>query len=300
MMPTNNTKNDRRQRRWGRSSQFSQPSVDAAALIEVLKAEGLAFRSEEKREDRGKTAREWITITVISLTLVAVCWQVKEMIKVYDPIKDQADATKTLATGTADQAKALADQSAASVAQAQAAKLQGEVAVTAAQISQKAFIASQRAWVGPTNAFAEAEPKAGELWKLVVTYQNSGRDPAKAFTYTTSWITNTAEQNIHASSSALDFTSHYKDECMRRSASPGGQVVYPGSSFGTPYQIHFTVPKATVDEDVVKGDKILYLHGCFVYKTLDTTHHSYFCYSYKKDITKITALNICEIGQDAD
>ena len=71
-----------------------RPSADFAALIDTIIAEGRAYRREEQREDRGKKRRDWVTIVLIGLTFGAVCWQVHEMIKVYDPIKTQADAAK--------------------------------------------------------------------------------------------------------------------------------------------------------------------------------------------------------------
>lgn len=63
-----------------------KPSNDMLALIEAIKREGNSFRQEEVREERAKNVREWTTIILVGCTLVAVCWQVFEMIKVYAPI----------------------------------------------------------------------------------------------------------------------------------------------------------------------------------------------------------------------
>jgi len=73
------------------------PSSDFSALIETVKAEGAANRREEQREDRGKKWREIITIMLLASTLTAVCWQVYEMMKVYEPIETQAKASATQA-----------------------------------------------------------------------------------------------------------------------------------------------------------------------------------------------------------
>jgi hypothetical protein len=64
-------------------------SPDFKALIHTIRREGRAYRKEEQREDRAKRFREWITIALIALTFIAVCYQVHEIIKVYDPIRDQ-------------------------------------------------------------------------------------------------------------------------------------------------------------------------------------------------------------------
>src|ERR1700677_714880 len=54
-------------------------TLDLSVLIETIKSEGVAYRKEEQREDRGKKIREWVTIGLIFVTFVAVCWQVHEM-----------------------------------------------------------------------------------------------------------------------------------------------------------------------------------------------------------------------------
>ena len=71
-----------------------RPSTDFAALIDAIANEGSANRAEEKREDGGKQFRDWVTILLLIATTGGVYWQVAEMIKVYEPIKKQADAMK--------------------------------------------------------------------------------------------------------------------------------------------------------------------------------------------------------------
>lgn len=71
-----------------------RPSADFTALIDAIKAEGSTYRREEKSEDSRKSFREWVTVVLLGFTLVAVCFQVNEMIKVYEPIKTQAEAAK--------------------------------------------------------------------------------------------------------------------------------------------------------------------------------------------------------------
>jgi hypothetical protein len=68
-------------------------------LIKTIESEGRAYRKEEQDEDRGKKRREWVTIALIALTFIAVCYQVYEMIKVYEPIREQAEASKIAAAG---------------------------------------------------------------------------------------------------------------------------------------------------------------------------------------------------------
>src|SRR5579863_386334 len=72
-------------------------SDDFSALINAIHYEGAANRDEESREDWGKKVRDYITIGVLGLTLVAlyktyaaISDQVEEMRKVYAPIAEQA------------------------------------------------------------------------------------------------------------------------------------------------------------------------------------------------------------------
>lgn len=84
----------------------SSPPADFTALVDAIKTEGAAYRKEERREDRGKRFREWITISLIGLTFVAVCLQVYEMIKVFTPVQVQAVASEKAATAAKESADA--------------------------------------------------------------------------------------------------------------------------------------------------------------------------------------------------
>lgn len=91
-------------KKWtGRNNNPNSPSADILALIDAIAAEGRIYRDEEVREERRKAIREWITIIVILATLIAVCWQVHEMVKVYEPIRIQAEAAITQANNSHDQ-----------------------------------------------------------------------------------------------------------------------------------------------------------------------------------------------------
>jgi hypothetical protein len=59
----------------------------------------------EVREDRWESFREWVTVALLVATTTGVFWQVHEMIKVYGPIRDQAQANQQSAAA----AKAAAD-----------------------------------------------------------------------------------------------------------------------------------------------------------------------------------------------
>ena len=84
----------------------NRPSSDVAALIHAIRDEGRATRKEENSEDRRKQLLDIVTIILVSLTLIAVFMQVHEMVKVYDPIKTQADAARSQADASQNSVRA--------------------------------------------------------------------------------------------------------------------------------------------------------------------------------------------------
>jgi hypothetical protein len=258
----------------------SGPSSDFAALIHTIKNEGRAYRKEEQREDRGKKFREWVTIVLIGLTFSAVCYQVYEMIKVYEPIKEQADAAKKAADATTRAADAATKQS--------------EIATRQAENADKAIFQSQRAWIGPSNASFTSEPKTEEPIEISILYQNTGREPALNFSYNVDIFAVTEN--------GPDFGNRvnpFMTTCLATNSVAPGQVVYPSSGFSQ-YTLGAKSDKTLVDDLIVNGDKVIVVQGCFLYTTGQTVHHSFFCFFYKNKFTRIGNLNICQSGHYAD
>jgi hypothetical protein len=231
-------------------------SADFSALINAITKQAEANRDEEKREDDLKQMREWLTIALLVSTVVLLGWQVSEMVKVYGPVRDQADAAKK----TAD---------------------------------------NSRAWVGPLNATFGAEPATGSPLNIIVIYSNSGHDPASGFVAGVSPFLISANDEAAASVKIQNYLS----ECKKLTAWAGGSVVYPtaGGTLGNAgFQYSIKTPPEFVTDGVVKGNETIIVQGCFGYRTSDIERHSYFCYFYKHDTTKIQNLNICSSGHYAD
>jgi hypothetical protein len=69
-----------------------RPSGDFSALIDAIRDEGENYRREEGKEDIGKRIRDWITIIILGLTLIALA-------KTYYAVSDQvAENEKSLRT----------------------------------------------------------------------------------------------------------------------------------------------------------------------------------------------------------
>jgi hypothetical protein len=276
------TKNPLKQKpkRYGEKRQLQKykehrPSSDFSTLIDAIKSEGRAYRNEEQREDRGKKFREWVTIGFIGFTFLAICYQVHEMVKVYEPIKEQADASKIAADGTIRAADAATKQS---------------------ENSDKALVVSSRAWVGPVDAKIVGIVELEKPVKIVISVRNTGRQPAKNFR----WI---PEHFIGAGDD--DFVVDQKVNtsmkfCMGTPDFASGQVVFPSTGFGSgaDYTIEFS--KDEIDEGVIAGDKFLVAQGCIAYESFGFVRHSAFCYLFKNKTTTPEHLAICGNGSDAD
>ena len=265
-------------------------SSDFAALIHTMQREGRAYRREERREDRGKNIREWTTIVLVALTFIAVCYQVHEMIKVYEPIKEQADAAKI----AADSTKRAAD---AATRQSEIATKQAEIAGRQADSSDRALLQAQRAWIGPRDARLENKPVAGQKNKFVVEYQNTGKEPALSFVFdATALVATAAEEQDGTLNRKM---TEYLSRCLSTPARGLAGVVFPTSGFGVS-QLSADVDEKLIDDDVAAGKKPLLIQGCFAYQTGNITRHSAFCFFYRADRTDTAHLNVCLSGNYAD
>ncbi len=266
------------------------PSADFSALIDTIKKEGIAYRKEEQREDRGKKFREWTTIVLIAMTFGAVCWQVHEMIKVYGPIKLQADAAKVQANAAQKSAESASRE-------ADAAKAQAEAMTKQTETSAQAIVAAGRAWVGPRDARLESKPVAAKKNKAIVEYQNTGKEPAVGFVYTAFPFVVTAAEDTSGASAKTMLENMQK--CINTQPAMLAGVVFPTSGFNAG-NLTTSIDETLIDQDVVDGNKIIVMQGCFAYQTGNITHHSAFCFFYKADQTDIAHLNICRSGNYAD
>jgi hypothetical protein len=247
-------------------------SADFAALI-----------SEEQREDREKKIREWITIALIAMTFVAVCYQVREMIKVYEPIKEQAEATKQAAD--------------ASTRAADAATRQSEIATGQSEKSERALVLAQRAWVGPTIAKVVGTPEIGKPLKISIQYANSGREPALNFIYAADVLAATAADEANGALTAK-VNAAFRG-CKEATTLRAGQVVFPTVA-NTANTLSVTTNDKFVDQAIIDGETTIVIDGCLVYKSFDVIRHSYFCYFYNNKTPTPDGLNFCENGAGAD
>jgi hypothetical protein len=239
-------------------------SADFAALIDAIKREGAAYRKEEQREDSGKKFREWVTIVLIAFTFAAVCWQVREMMRVYEPISDQAKATAKSAEATAS---------------------------------------SQRAWVGPSTVTLNGIQKDKGMI-ATIAYQNSGREPAVSFYPGTAtklysleeWNGGDATKEIMAESGQCLKINNLPSGLQVVYPTTG----FSAYQLTIDTEKLSEANKILVTDDIISGKSIATFKGCFSYKTAKEIHHSAFCFYYLASATTLPNLSICNVGNEAD
>jgi hypothetical protein len=280
-----------------RKGDRSGASADFAALIDVIRDEGKANRDEERREDRGKAFREKLTVFLLCLTVIAIGWQVYEMIHVYGPIRDQAVAAAAQAAASDKAANAAIRAADSTTKAADAAVKQSEIATKQAESSDRAAIQSQRAWVGPRDAKLESKPAAGQKNKFVIEYQNTGREPGLGFVFNAVPGVETLVED--SDGTFIRRMLEYLQNCAKTQAIITAGVVYPTTGLGAA-ALNVPIDEKLIDADVVSGNKVLIINGCLTYQSGNIVRHSAFCYFYKSDVTDIAHLNICAAGNYAD
>jgi hypothetical protein len=275
----------------------NSPSADFAALISAIAAEGQANRAEEKREDRGKAWRDWLTLAFVIATTGGVFYQAHIFSQQRDEMHTASEQTDQLIKNNAKLAQAATDQAAAAAKQAEATDKQATALGEAAKISHENMILAQRAWVGPTNAAFVAEPVVGKPIDINITYQNSGREPAQNFVFFGDPFSVSVEEDKSGAASLK--IAPYMETCKATMDWKNGSVAYPSTGFSS-YNLSAKSKEDFVDDATIKGEKIIFFQGCFLYRSFDLPRHSYFCYFYKQGMTKIQNLNICPGGHYAD
>jgi hypothetical protein len=143
----------------------------------------------------------------------------------------------------------------------------------------------------------EAVPTAGNGVKFAINYQNSGRQPATSFLTNAKPFVITSQEDKNGAIMAE--TVKNINACLALSPITGAQVVYPSTGFSG-NQLTVSFDKNLIDADVVSGEKIIGVNGCFVYETFSTPHHSTFCFFYKTGVTNMPNMNFCPTGAYAD
>ena len=292
-MPTENPseKNPSRNKHyWPRRNRIKNGVVGISAFINAYRHQQETNRQQEKREDRGKTFRDYATLLFVVLTTCGIFYQAIIFSGQLSEMQSSGEQTAKLIGANAKLAEAAANQ-------ADAAAKQADAMVAAVEVSRESLIAAGRAWVGPRLAKITSPMEAGKPIELAIEYANSGREPALDFVYSLEGFSSSNAEERRGTSFAR--VSIALNNCRAADSLPAGQVVFPSTGFSA-YNLTAPIPNQTLDQETIDGEKTLILQGCFLYRSFKVIRHSYFCYFYRAKVSKADNLSICTAGHYAD
>lgn len=159
---------------------------------------------------------------------------------------------------------------------AAAAQQQAQAALMAAHTAQKALELSERAWMAPRKAALVMPLSPVTEMKLAITFENTGRGPANNVR-TAGFGNNTQIFHPDTRQNAVILPKNNTCDWIS-SAEPGIATIFPGG----PYDMYLPFaggnPPPGLLDQIVNDERGLYVEGCIAYDTLETTHHTAFCY----------------------
>ncbi len=243
----------------------------------------------EEHEDIEKQALRWngtVARWTVMLTLVG-CAGIYFNWKTLGAIQGQLNEMKSGSVDAHNLAQSAADQARA--------------AAQSAATAQENFLSSQRSWVGTIGANLAAGI-VGSILRGNVVYVNSGREPAKIQISLDEYTFSSDEWNNGFAVNAID---HKSVECARSNLIQGDRFAWPTNGFNS-YNISFpngTVPQRGIiiwTPEMVSGQAVITVQGCILYMTVNTIHHTSFCYYFKARETDASHLGICTVGSGAN
>jgi hypothetical protein len=238
-------------------------------LIHAIAHEGEANRAEGKAEDRGRKFRELITILLLIATTLGVYWQIHEMIKVYEPIAEQAHSAEE---------NRIADQ--------------------------RAWIGVVGANADPFVVTSPATPIGTTIF-----YADTGREPARLsissheFTFPgDTWSNRKFPIKIMEWHDEC-FAIHDKfDTTVRNGQATRTSVAFP--TLGQNWWAWYSPPPkdgaVVADDDVISGRKVIIILAYFMYTSVDVVRHTTFCGVDVLGKEVSTTFSLCPVGNDAD
>jgi hypothetical protein len=150
------------------------------------------------------------------------------------------------------------------------------IAYAALQDTRHAMEISERAWLAPVGAELEEELVKDQPMKVIILFENSGKQPAinvlntagSGFTMPVSPEEAAQQQKVGPAPPAVD-------ACAGVSPRKGLPIIYPSTvqHLQTPLERTFAA-----SEGVLSGATTIFVHGCAAYETFNSVHHSEYCF----------------------
>jgi hypothetical protein len=152
----------------------------------------------------------------------------------------------------------------------------------------------RRAWVGPLIGKLTDALKFNQEAQMVISLQNTGREPATDVAYYFEATTPTTEDD-RTGAMQRDIET-FVNKCFVTPTDRGAKVLYPTMPFSAADELRIKFPNSYLDWDVIYGQKILLLKHCITYETGQSVHHSSFCYYYWNGVSPDNQLFACGKG----
>lgn len=161
---------------------------------------------------------------------------------------------------------------------------------------------SGRAWIADRHISIPEDAKDGELIKIRVLYENSGKTPAQDVEFYGVGKTIAAPNGQF-----VPFESYRAPKFGKNTACEDGNVTFAGTVFpvsnvaGT--TVDFTTGDSSITSRVRTGNIVFALQGCFRYKTVNGWHKTLFCSVLHPELGKpmqTWQFIGCADGHDAD
>jgi hypothetical protein len=266
--------------------QQNTSNASIASQINFFAEHFRAYKQQQNTDDRKERTLNKITIILVFLTVLFTggsWWEFRGQLDEMRKASEQTEKLIGTNSGLAEAAKQ----------QAQAADKQANAAIDAVRASREAMIASERAWVGPANAKADGPPITTKPLDVVVEYKNTGREPALNAVYDLQHKIGRLDDP-----DLLNEMSKFIEQCKMMWHPNQAQVIYPMTN--NEYNLSHQIDASEINDDVVSGENVILVYGCFSYETIQTIHRSWYCYYFKSGVTKPQNWNICATGNGAD
>jgi hypothetical protein len=143
----------------------------------------------------------------------------------------------------------------------------------------------RRAWLAPIAARIEPDSFVDNKNALVMTvdYQNTGKEPALDFNATGETGTVPIQAGLSDWNNMTFKDNHTCDGLYPKN---GGATTYPSAQFVSHYRATLVEGDEQITREVQLGERVLWVNGCFAYRTLDSIHTSAFCFYLEPNRTK--------------
>jgi hypothetical protein len=146
-----------------------------------------------------------------------------------------------------------------------------------ADAARDAMIATSRAWLAPRVATFAKELSLHQPWSITVAYGNVGKEPGLGFVAQEDFGSVGVPKPSESWYSVFPKTT-LKDVCARTTASDEGLTIYPSGPIDHRYGVSGNLDAFDITQDILDGTKVMFIHGCFAYRTVGTPHKSEYCF----------------------